>query len=201
MKKQVVIIHGGMAFDSHKAYILFLKNSPVDPKRWLPHRGWKDDIDLKLGKRFEVFTPQMPTKINAKYTEWKITFEKMIPFLIDDVILIGHSLGGVFLAKYLAQHTLPKKIKALILIAVPFDTEDIHEESLGDFILPSSLKKITEQIENIYLIHSKDDKVVPFKQVNKYKKTLPGSKTIVFTDRNHFNQETFPELVKLIKTI
>ena len=201
MKKQVVIIHGGMAFDSHKAYISFLKNSPVDPKRWLPRRGWKDNIDLKLGKKFEVFTPQMPTKINAKYTEWKIVFGKMIPFLGDDAILIGHSLGGIFLAKYLAQNTLPKKINTLILLAAPFNTEGIHEESLGDFILPPSLKKITEQVKNVCLIYSKDDKVVPFKQVNKYKKALPGSKTLIFTDRNHFNQETFPELLKLIKNI
>jgi uncharacterized protein len=201
MKKQIVIIHGGGTFNSYKDYISFLKNSPVDIKRFMPRRGWKDNIDLKLGSKFEVFTPQMPNKTNAKYKEWKIVFEKLVPFLNDEVVLVGHSLGGIFLAKYLAENSLNKKIKALILLSAPFRTEKSWNESLGDFELPVSLKKIELQVKNIFLIHSRDDKVVPFNHLNKYHRQLPSSKLFIFNDRNHFNQETFPELIKLIKTI
>ena len=81
-----------------------------------------------------------------------------------------------------------------MLVATPFDDEN-SEESLSDFVLPASLEKITEQADKIYLFHSKDDPVVPFAQANKYKTALPNSEIIVFTDRQHFNQEYFPNLL------
>ena len=197
MKKQVVVIHGGDTFERYEEFLSFLKNFQIDPV-YFKKKGWKDTLQDKLGDDFEVIAPNMPNKINAKYLEWKIWFEKYFPFLNDEVILVGHSLGGTFLAKYLSENLLPKKIKALLLIAAPFDDED-SDESLNDFALIGPLKKITEQVGKIYLFHSKDDPVVPFDQVNKYKNILPGSEIIVFTDRQHFNQEHFPELVELLK--
>ena len=83
-------------------------------------------------------------------------------------------------------------------MAAPFDDEN-SEESLNDFALPASLAKITEQVNKIYLFHSKDDHVVPFEQAGKYKNAIPNSEIIVFADRQHFNQEHFPELVELLK--
>ena len=53
----------------------------------------------------------------------------------------------------------------------------------------------------IYLIHSKDDPLVPFTQLKKYQQALPKAEAIVFENREHFNQETFPEIIELIKSI
>jgi len=142
----------------------------------------------------------MPNKTNARYKEWKLWFERVIPFIKKDVILIGHSLGGIFLAKYLSENTFPVKIKATILVAAPFDDED-SGESLSDFKLPPSLKKFSEQSGKIYLIQSKDDPVVLFGELEKYKQALPEAKTLTFKDREHFNQEAFPELIQLIRTL
>ncbi|MBI4652949.1 hypothetical protein HY750_01725 [Candidatus Kuenenbacteria bacterium] len=68
-------------------------------------------------------------------------------------------------------------------------------------MLPSSLEKFTKQGGKIYLLHSKDDPVVPFAHLAKYQQVLPNAKTIIFEDRKHFNQETFPEITELIKSI
>jgi len=197
MKKQIVVIHGGDTFEKYEEFLSFLKNFQIDPYSF-KKKGWKDTLQDKLGEDFEVIAPNMPNKINAKYLEWKIWFEKYFQFLNEGVVFVGHSLGGTFLAKYLSENSFPKKIKALLLVAAPFDDED-SDESLNDFALPASLAKITEQVDKIYLFHSKDDPVVPFEQVNKYKKALPNSEIIAFTDRQHFNQERFPELVELLK--
>lgn len=197
MKKQVVVIHGGDTFERYEEFLSFLKNFQIDPD-YFKKKGWKDTLQYNLGDDFEVIAPNMPNKINAKYLEWKIWFEKYFPFLNDGVILVGHSLGGTFLTKYLSENLLPKKIKALILVAASFDDEN-SEESLNDFVLPTSLAKITKLADKIYLFHSKDDPVVPFEQVNKYKTALPNAEIIVFADRQHFNQEYFPELVELLK--
>jgi len=43
----------------------------------------------------------MPCIENAKYNEWKIQFEKYLKRTDNDLILIGMSLGGIFLTKYL----------------------------------------------------------------------------------------------------
>ena len=64
--------------------------------------------------------PQMPNKQNADYQAWKIEFEKILPDLDKDSILIGHSLGGIFLAKYLSENKLAQKLDSLHLVAAPY---------------------------------------------------------------------------------
>ncbi len=200
MKQQVVVIHGGDTFDTYKDYISFLTDRKIDPERLKPKRDWKNTLSEKLGENYEVLLPSMPNKTNSKYIEWKIWFERTIPFFNKNVILIGHSLGGIFLAKYLSQTTMSKAIKAVILVAAPFDDAD-SKESLASFKLPSSLKKFSEQTDQIYIVHSKNDPVVPFEDLKKYQKALPNAETITFNNKEHFNQETFPEITKLIKTL
>lgn len=198
MKHQVVIIHGGDTFDNYEDYLHFLKNFEVD-LGMLSNKSWKKSLEADLGENFEVLALQMPNKFNAKYLEWKIWFKKFIPFFNDEVIIVGHSLGGIFLAKYLAENIFPKKITGLYLIAAPYANVDTY--SLADFILPESLEKITDQVSEIFLYQSKDDKIVPFSEVEAYQYQLPSAKLRIFENRGHFNQENFPELVSDIKSV
>jgi predicted alpha/beta hydrolase family esterase len=119
----------------------------------------------------------------------------------DNLILIGHSLGGIFLAKYLSEENLPKKIKAVFLVAAPYELRGNGESqrNLSEFKLPVSLDKFKEQGGEIFLYHSKDDPVVPFSEVEKYQAALLNAKTVIFEDRGHFNQEQFPEIIEAIK--
>lgn len=197
MKKQIIVIHGGETFKSYKDYLKYLRGYVIDLDN-LDKKDWKDNLGKHLGKKFEVILPKMPCKQNARYNEWKIWFEKFIPFIREEVILIGHSLGGIFLAKYLAENKFPVKIKFVHLIAAPFDEED-SDYSLGDFILPASLRKFGEQAEKIFLYHSKDDQVVPFVDIKKYSKSLPAAEKIISETGGHFSQENFPELIRKIK--
>jgi len=198
MKPQILVIHGGSTYPSYDEYFTNLKNKDVKLERIKAARDWKDTLQEKIGDDFDVFVPNMPNKTNARYDEWKIWFEKIIDKLEDNLILIGHSLGGTFLAKYLSENNLSKKIKALILVSSPHDDKDLAEP-LAEFNIKLSLKKLVKQCPKIYLINSKDDPAVPESELEKYKKELPGAEVIVFEDRGHFWQEEFPELVELIK--
>lgn len=200
MNNQVIVIHGGTTFDTYEDYISYLKNKEISLEKLKPRKDWKDTLAEKLGDDYEVLLPRMPNGANARYEEWKLWFERIISFFNKDIILVGHSLGGIFLAKYLSENVISRKIKATILVAAPFDDEN-NEESLTDFALPASLDKFAKQSEKIFLIQSKDDPVVSFEQLGKYKKALPNAKDIVFDQREHFNQETFPEIIDLIKSI
>ena len=200
MKTQIIVIHGGDTFETYDEYLDYLKNYQIESFDYFKKKGWKSSLQEKLGENFDVIAPQMPNKTNAKYLEWKIWFDKIIPLLDNEIILLGHSLGGIFLAKYLAENLLPKKIKALFLVSAPFD-EAGSDDKLADFILPSSLAKITERCSRIFLYHSEDDPVVSFAEVAKYQNQLPTGQTSTFKDRGHFNQEEFPEIVEQIKNL
>jgi hypothetical protein len=197
IKKQVVVVHGGDTFDTYEEYLGFLNAYEINFEK-LKIKRWKETLRERLGEDFEVVLPKMPNSMNSKYAEWKIMFEKLPQFLKDDVVLLGHSLGGIFLAKYLSENNFPKKIKATFLVSAPFDTKD-SDYSLGDFILPDSLENFQNQAGKIFLFHSKDDLVVPFADLEKYKKSLPNAEVMVFEDKGHFDQTEFPELVQLIK--
>lgn len=203
MKKQVIIIHGGNTFKTYRDYFSFLKKQEVDFEKFKNTKNdWKDNLQERLGEKFEIIFPAMPNKQNTKYCEWKIWFEKGIPYFNKEVVLIGHSMGGIFLAKYLSENNFPKKIKAVFLVAAPFDVKDRDKsKSLADFILPKSLNKFEKQANKIFIYHSKDDHTVPFVDLKKYKKAVPGAKAMIFEDRGHFNQEEFPEIVRDIKSL
>jgi hypothetical protein len=176
----------------------FLRGYRIDIERYKIRRDdWKPWLRDKLGEGYEVILPVMPNKSNAQFDEWKIWFEKLSPFLNDDVVLVGHSLGGAFLAKYLSENKFPKKVKAVFLVGAVYDL-DADGYSLASFRLPAQLDL---QTKKIYLYHSEDDPVVPFSTLGKYKKALSSVETRVFTDRGHLNQEEFPELAQDILNI
>lgn len=196
-KTQVFYIHGGMTFKNKKDYLNYLKNRDITLKKKIKWDG--KYLDKKLGKRFELIRPRMPLSENAKYNDWKIHFERYLPFLKNNFILIGASLGGVFLAKYLSENKLPKKAISIYLIAPPFDNTLSGEDLVGGFKLKKDLSLIEENCKNLYLIFSKNDDVVPLSHAKKYRQKLKKAKIIIYNKNGHFKIEKFPEIIKQIK--
>lgn len=194
--KQVLIIHGGESFSSYEAYLSALKASTVDYERLKPQKKWKPWIADQMPEA-DVLLPSFPNDSNAVYEEWKIYFEKLLPFLKDDVQLVGHSLGAMFLAKYLNSHTLDRRVRRLVLIAGAYD--DDANEDLGSFKVESA-KSVPGSAEEVHLFHSEDDPVVPFSELAKFQADMPDARAHVFSDRAHFNDATFPELLELLKS-
>lgn len=199
MKKQIIIIQGGNTFKTYKEYIFFLKSYKIDFEK-MKSKSWKDTLGEKLGRGFEVILPKMPNPSNAKYAEWKIWFEKIIPFFENKVVLVGHSLGGIFLAKYLSENKFPKKILATFFVAAPFDDKDLGD-SLADFKLKKDLSGLQDQSGKLSIWQSADDDVVPFVDFEKYKKALPDADYRKFKNKGHFNQKNFPEIVREMRKI
>ncbi|MEK7134325.1 MAG: alpha/beta fold hydrolase [Patescibacteria group bacterium] len=196
-KTQILFIHGGMTFKSRKDYIQYLKTrdiSLVKKKRW---HG--DYMDQKLGKRCEIIRPMMPIAENAKYEDWKIYFERYIPHLRHGVILIGGSLGGIFLAKYLSEHTFPKRIRSIYLVCPPFDNSLPGEDLVGGFILQKNLSRLEKSARRLTLLFSKNDDVVPPAHAEKYARKLKHANIIIYKHiKGHFQIEKFPEIVRMI---
>jgi predicted alpha/beta hydrolase family esterase len=192
MKQQILVIHGGDTFQSYDVFLENLRSKEISLQR-LRSKSWKDTLENDLGVGYEVIAPRMPNAQNARYEEWKIWFEKIMVLLNEGLILLGHSLGGIFLAKYLSEQAIAKRIKAVFLIAAPFD-EDC-DFNLKEFAFSDTFHRLADLGSKVVLYHSKDDPVVPFNELLKYEKALPLAELKIFEDRQHFNQETFLEIV------
>ncbi|MBI2151301.1 alpha/beta hydrolase [Candidatus Woesearchaeota archaeon] len=197
-KTQIVIVHGGMTFKNRKDYLHYLKTRPISLEKKVRWSG--DYLDKKLGNSVDIIRLSMPRPEDAKYKEWKIHFERYLPHFDKKVILIGSSLGGIFLAKYLSENKFPKKILSTYLICPPYDSTLAEEDLVGGFKLKSNLFLLEKNSKNLYLMFSKDDDIVPVQHAEKYAQKLKYAKIIIFKSKNgHFKIETFPEIVKLIK--
>lgn len=204
-KQQVVYIGGGDSFSNHSAFLAHLKNTPLrDPKGEGGER-WTKRLRGDLGEEIELFYISMPNSENAQYEEWKIWFERHFEYLSDEVILLGWSLGGMFLLKYLSEELLPFSVRTLMVLASPagyYETEAEPGNDCGSFQFSlSDLSRVKSIVSNVILFHSKDDFVVPYEHALKLKEALPEAELITFEDRNHFLQAEFPELISKIKEI
>lgn len=197
-KTQVFFIHGGMTFKNKKDYLNYLKTKSVTLHKKTRWSG--DYLDKALGNRFDVIKPRMPLQENAKYNERKIFFERYIPLLNPNCILIGSSLGWIFLAKYLSENKFPKKILSVYLICPPFDNTSPAEDLVWWFTPWSDLSLLEKNCKNLYLLFSEDDDIVPISHAEKYRKKLTQAKIIIYNDKNgHFMISEFPEIIQMIK--
>lgn len=199
MKKlQLLFIHGGMTFKSEKDYLRYLKTKNVSAKKFVSWSG--EYLDKSLGKGFEIIRPRMPLQDNAKYRDWKIFFERHLELLTGEYVLVGSSLGGIFLAKYLSENRLPKKALSVHLVCAPFDGDLPTEDLAGGFTLKKDLSLMEENCQNLTLLFSADDDVVPVSHAEKYRQSLKNARIVIYKSKNgHFLVPKFPEIVKMIK--
>ena len=105
----------------------------------------------------------------------------------------------MFPGKYLATIVYPKKIRGTLLVAPPYDIDGGRR--LVEFDPPESLELLERQGGELFLYHSSDDPIVDYGELGRYSSRLPKAHVRSFTDRGHFLQEDFPELVGDIKSL
>ncbi|MFW0871446.1 MAG: alpha/beta hydrolase [Patescibacteria group bacterium] len=198
--KQLLFIHGGEIFAKEEDALDFLASLEIDPNEDKAKR-WKHYLAEDLGDDWQVYAPEMPNKLDAKYGQWKIWFEKYIPYLKDGVVLVGHSLGAMFLARYLSEQRLPVQVSKLFLLSgecVP--NECVEKGGRGGSFYPEmeNIEVLEDSAWEIYIVHSRDDPVVPYAHALRWKECLPKAKMVSFEDKGHFLHERFPELIELI---
>ncbi|HEY4519706.1 MAG TPA: alpha/beta hydrolase [Candidatus Paceibacterota bacterium] len=190
--QQVLYIHGGDVFETREELLQFLKDRKLDDPTVEPQKMWGKRLGEDLGNNFQVIAPSMPNKWNATYEEWSIWMEKHVPYLKNDCIIIGCSLGANFIAKYLAEHELPIRIASLHLVAGCFGAPNgfsLDEAPLGRLCA----------IPSITIYHSSDDTVVPVKDAEKYVAQIPCATLVLLNGRGHFLQKEFPELLERLR--
>ena len=198
MKKQVIFIHWWVDRSNYKDFLECLEQKDFDPYNYNEKKKrWNRNLDKLLWESYEIYRPEMPKKDYANYDEWKIMFEKVIPFLRKDYILLWHSLWASFLIKYLDENLLNIKPEKVFLVAWAFD--DSEDELLWSFKSDQKLDNLTKIQDKIDFYFSKDDFVILFDDYYEFKKLLPNAKYNIFEDRWHFLGNEFDELISDIK--
>ncbi len=198
MKKQIVFIHGGDSFDTKEEFYAFVRSLSYDPYS-IERKKWRDSIKESLIETHECIMPRFPNSMNADYVAWSIWFEKLIPYLRDGVVLVGHSMGAGFLLRYLTENKLPVSISQLHLVAGVID--DLDCPGVGEFGIDiTKWSGFAAAIAEVHIWHSSDDEYVPLHHSERLAAKYTNATTHYFTDRGHFLMESFPELEAVIKS-
>jgi hypothetical protein len=199
MKPQIIFIHGGDSFTTPEDFYESLRamefsfNAP-------PRIRWRDTLALKLASSHVYHFIQMPNAMNADYAAWSIWFDKVVPLLRDGAVLIGHSLGGSFLLRYLTVTDIGVTVSQLHLVAPVVDELDCP--GMGNFSTDiETWPGFMSAVSDVHLWHSSDDDVVPIHHSERLAAKIPTATLHIFTDRGHFLQNEFPELEESITSV
>jgi uncharacterized protein len=189
----VLYVGGGMTFPDHGSFLDYLRIRELSLEQSLI---WKDTLVEDLG--LPVVAVPMPCKENAHYDAWAVTFERFVGLVEGDLILVGFSLGGIFLAKYLSENDGIDRVRSVFLVAPPFD-DTLSSEPLTNGFALTDLSRLSEY--DVTMFFSSNDTLVPLEHAEKYRGSAPSSKIIVLDAADHFIQASLPELVSAIGSV
>ncbi len=175
--KQIILIHGSPEPDE---IVTTQKEVAPDWFYWLqenvPH----------------VSILPMPLDVEVVYEEWLKVFEKSD--LSDEAILVGHSCGGGFVLRYLSEH--PETSFQKVILVAPW--LDVHSELTTEFMKFEIDGTISERMET-HIFVSSDDSSGILDSVKLIKDKFVHATYHEFTDKEHFTNKEFPELLEILK--
>ncbi len=160
-------------------------------KHWIP---W---LSNELGREgFVVYTPELPEPYEPHYDNWCRVFEQFI--LNEETVLIGHSCGGGFLARYLSENEV--KVGKVVLVAPWLDPDKDHCPKFFEFTIKRNLVAFTS---GVTILVSKDDDSDIIESVQMLKSECPDIEVREFEDKGHFTfddmkSKEFPELLEAV---
>lgn len=165
-----------------------------------PNENWFPWLEGEL-KKFgcKVFVPEFPTPENQTFDEWMKIWQEYDKFVDEDSIVIGHSLGVLFLLNILER----SKIKAAFFVAgfakLPGNRFD---ESMKTFAGDFNFVSIKKNCQKFFVYHSDDDPYVKIGIAEDLAEKLRVSVTLI-KNAGHFNNaagyDKFPELLQNVK--
>jgi predicted alpha/beta hydrolase family esterase len=156
-------------------------------------------LSKSLGEGYRVHNPCMPHPENPRYQAWKMALQSNLPVGGNKTALVGHSLGGSVIVKYLSEGLVQMPIGGLFLIGAPF--WGTKGWTVDEFMFEQGFELKIPAIEKIFIYHSRGDKFVPFSHGKVYTKILPGATLRTIAGDDHEFSNGLSELVKDIKSL
>ncbi len=170
-----------------------------------PQVNWFPWLKKELEKqRCQVFVPRFPHPKNHTLADWLNVLKKYEKYMNEETILVGHSLGGLFLLRVLER--LEKPVAAAFLVAAPIGLKTIKyyvsDEKFSGFEFDWA--NIKNKAKHFTVYHSDDDPYVSKRNGEGLAKHLGVDLTFI-PNAGHFNTESgytkFDQLLEDIKKI
>lgn len=185
--KNVIIVHGKPS-----------KESYYDADGYTSSNfGWIPWVQNQLVVRdIKVDVPEMPHAYLPEYTTWKKELERFD--ITPETTLVGHSMGGGFLLRWLSEHP-DANPACVILVAPSLDPLRSNETGFCEFEIEQTLTDRTK----VVVMTSDDDSDKAEMSRNMIVTALPAADVRMFPGYGHFipdhlKKDTLEELVDII---
>jgi len=170
-----------------------------------PKENWFPWLKRELEKKGHVvFVPQFPSPpvVPAKIAEWFDVLKDYEQYIDENSILIGHSLGGIFLLRILEKITQP--IKAAFFVGTPIGVQPIlnygRDNAFSGFDF--NWEEIKKKAKNFIVFQSDNDPYVGLENGKELAKHL-GVELSFIPNAGHFNTKAgytkFDKLLNKLK--
>jgi predicted alpha/beta hydrolase family esterase len=171
-----------------------------------PEGNWFPWLRTTLCERgAQVIVPRMPTPEGQTLVKWLSSFQDQVGELNADACVIGHSIGAVFLLRYLERCRQP--IGAAVFVAGLVSSIGIPEyDHLNATFVQGAYdwQTIKRNAGCAVCVMGDDDPYVPLEQPTYIAQSL-GVEATVISGGKHLNAEsgyhTFPELLRLLTAV
>ncbi len=157
---------------------------------------WLYEELRKLGH--EVLTVNLPNVEAPDRDEWTKALLEQVGALDDQTVIVGHSLGGAATLRFLEAAEAFTTPHAVVLISTPWMINS--EQFRGFFMSELDFEVLMWKASKFVVIHSRDDKTIPFDHAEKYAKVL-HAKLVEVADAGHFTGTEYPVLLETIKAV
>ncbi len=140
----------------------------------------------------------MPSPGRPTYRAWRAAVNDVLNETDGPLLLIGHSLGGSVLLKYLTDTLSARPIRGLFLVATPYWGGTDWESD--DFTLRAGYADAIPADLPVFLYHSRDDDVVPVAHAERYRAEIPHAVLRLVDGRGHEFGDGLPELIEDLDT-
>jgi len=148
-----------------------------------------------LGGSYEILYPKVPDEQDPDYEQWKPVIAHELEKLEGMASVIGHSLGGSFLLKYLVEEQPRNQIAGIFLIATPYWGGDgWRYEGYERVALAEGFAARLPRGASVFMYHSRNDEIVPYAHLALYAETLPQAR-IRSLERGHQLNNDLSEVV------
>lgn len=137
----------------------------------------------ELGPDYAMDAPLMPSPEAPAAAAWEIALADHLSRQSTPFTLVGHSLGGSLILKYLAGHDRPRGLLGVVSIAAPF--WGMPDWEIEEWALPPGFEKRLSSLDNVIVYHSEDDDGVSVSHADRYGEALPKAVVKKVNGRGH----------------
>lgn len=172
-----------------------------------PEENWFDWLRQALAvMNIDCCVPTLPTPEQQNLENWLAVFQQSCGHEIhSNTIIVGHSLGAVFVLRWLEQYAY--KVRATILVGAfigEVGIKQFDEINKSFFLMPFQWKKIKARAEIFVSYGGDNDTYIPLSQFHFIADQLAAKKIVIFHG-GHLNAAagytTFPELLLQLKAL